>query len=86
MKLSQLLGLPVHDSAGNPLGHVHEIRAELRGNNAHLTAIVIGPRGILERIGLGRSKRRRTKTIVPWRDITHIDHNSITTVESNPAR
>jgi sporulation protein YlmC with PRC-barrel domain len=85
MKLSQLLGLAVHDSAGKKLGHVHEIRAELRGDSAHLTAIVIGPRGILERIGLGRSKRRCRNTVVPWQHITHIDLGSITTIESDPA-
>lgn len=83
MKLSQLLGLPVHDAAGTPLGHVREIRAELRGDDAHVTAVVIGPRGVLERIGLGRTRRRET-TLVPWGHVTHISNDRLTTCESEP--
>jgi len=75
MRLTELLGAHVRTESGEPLGTVHEVRAELGERRATLLGIVLGVEGVRERLGLV-SRRRRTRsrgrTFVPWTEILRV--------------
>lgn len=58
LHLERLIGRQVHDSAGQPVGRIEEIRAEQQGDEWVIQEYLIGTAAILERlsawtIGLG---------------------------------
>ena len=82
MRLSELLGLPVHTAAGLSLGHVHEVRAEFRERPPRLTAIIVGRRAVLERLGLlslvkAKRLRRSSGAVIPWQNIIELGEDKI---------
>lgn len=72
MRLSELLNRRVRTESGRKLGHVHDVRAELRGDRLLITGVIVGRHALLEHFGVGLSSGRaapklRTKAdVVPW--------------------
>ena len=80
MRLSDLLGLSVDTESGERLGRVHDVRAELTSNEVRVTGLVVGPLGILERLGFGDPKSRalaRSKDIVRWSAVVRADRRGV---------
>ena len=59
MRLSELIGLDVHTESGDHIGHVHDVRGELRPRTLKVTGLVVGRVGVLERLGLGAFRHHR---------------------------
>jgi sporulation protein YlmC with PRC-barrel domain len=72
MRLSELLHRKVVTESGRNIGHVHDVRAEQRGDRLVVTEVLIGQRAFLEHFGLGASagtqgtKLRTSAGSVPW--------------------
>ena len=80
MKLSDLLGLGVSTESGDRLGRVHDLRAELTEESVRVTGLVVGPLGILERLGFGDPRSRalaRSHDIVPWSAVVRADRRGL---------
>lgn len=61
VRLDRLLGRKVIGPDNRSIGRLEEFRAERRGDNWLVTEYVIGPAGLLERLGLG------TRLVLGWR-------------------
>jgi sporulation protein YlmC with PRC-barrel domain len=78
MRLSELLHREVHTESGRKLGHVHDVRAELRGDRLLVTGVIVGRHAILEHFGIGHAEgssapKRRTKAhVVPWSSVVRL--------------
>ncbi len=80
MRLSDLLGLHVRDESGRRLGSVHDLRGELSVSTLHVTGLVVGKLGVLERLGFGapRSTRRlRSHDVIRWADVVRADRRGV---------
>ena len=80
MRLSDVIALPVRTESGRSLGHVHDVRAEVTGNELRITGLVVGQVGLLERLGLGAphaAERLRHRNAVPWSSVVHIDRRGV---------
>jgi sporulation protein YlmC with PRC-barrel domain len=72
MRLSELLHRKVVTESGRRLGHVHDLRAERRGDRLVVTAVLVGRRAFFEHFGLGvgagrqGTKLRTAASSVPW--------------------
>lgn len=53
MRLSELLKREVVTESGLSLGKVHDLRGELEDGHLRVTGLACGPRGFLERFGVG---------------------------------
>jgi len=53
MRFSELLRREVVPESGRSLGKVHDLRGELGDGHLRVTGLACGPRGFLERFGLG---------------------------------
>jgi len=76
-KLTDLLGQRVRADDGTDLGRVWDVRAEGRHDNAtycRIDALICGPLGLLERLGL-QSRRFRT---IAWTDVLKVDARGLT--------
>jgi sporulation protein YlmC with PRC-barrel domain len=80
MRLAELVGLDVHSESGKHLGRVHDVRAELRSDSLAITGLLIGGPGLMERLGLGVTRRRshlRGHTVIPWDRVVRADGRGI---------
>jgi sporulation protein YlmC with PRC-barrel domain len=80
VKLSELLGLGVRTQSGEPLGHVHDVRADLTSRSVRVKGILVGRVGLLERLGLGAPHstfRRHGQALVPWSAVVRADRRGI---------
>jgi len=83
MRLSELLHRKVVTESGRRLGHVHDLRAEQRGDRLVVTHVLIGRRAFLEQFGLGRSagrqgtKLRRSARAVPWDSVVRFSFGAL---------
>ena len=80
MRLSDLLGLRVSTESGERLGRVHDVRGELTSKGVRVTGLVVGPLGVLERLGFGDPRSRalaRSKDIVRWSSIVRADRRGV---------
>jgi sporulation protein YlmC with PRC-barrel domain len=83
MRLSELLHRKVVTESGRGLGHVHDLRAERRGDRLVVTALLIGWRAYLEHFGLGvRAGRQGTKLrtsahAVPWDSVVRFSSGTL---------
>ncbi len=50
IRLERLLGTPLRDEGGQVIGLIEEFRAEREGGHCTITAYVLGPQGLLERL------------------------------------
>jgi sporulation protein YlmC with PRC-barrel domain len=81
VRLVDLLGAEVETESGKPLQRVFDVRAEEVEGGFRLVGLVVGPLGMLERLGLlnWRSMRehgeqtRPHQEVVPWEDVLRID-------------
>ena len=76
MRLSELLGLPVRTESGERVGVVHDVRAELRPRSLAVTGVVVGTAGLLERLGVGGLRHRRS-AFVAWGDVVRVDRRGL---------
>jgi sporulation protein YlmC with PRC-barrel domain len=80
MRLSTLLGMPVTTESGEALGHVHDLRGELRPRSLEITGVVVGGLGVLERLGIGAptsAARIRTEDVIDWKAVVRADGRGI---------
>jgi sporulation protein YlmC with PRC-barrel domain len=78
MKLSSLLDRAVVTESGERLGRAFEFHARLDGNEIELTAIVVGRRGFLERLGVVGVRAGRKEGAIPWESVVRIGPKTIT--------
>lgn len=76
MRLTELLGLEVRTESGEPLGRVHDVRAELGPDSLSVTGLLVGRAGVLERLGIGAG-RRRTRDVVSWDRVVRADRRGV---------
>jgi hypothetical protein len=79
MKLSDILDLPVRTESGDELGRVFDLRAEEVGGRWGVQRLVVGRRGLLERLGAIRARRAASARgthgahdTVPWAAVVRI--------------
>ena len=80
MRLSDLLGLCVRTEAGERLGTVHDVRAELTPRTLRITGLVVRKVGMLERLGIGApdaSARLRGHDALPWSRVVRADRRGV---------
>ena len=80
MRLSEILGSEVRTESGDSLGHVYDVRGELGARSLRVTGLVVGRRGLLERLGIGAPHRRervRTHDAVPWSAVVRADKRGV---------
>ena len=70
---SSLLGRRVVTESGLDLGRCHDLKATLGGNRLEVTALCVGRRGYLDRLGIPG----RTHDEVNWSSITRIESDRI---------
>jgi sporulation protein YlmC with PRC-barrel domain len=73
VRLSELLGLEVRTESGDSLGHVYDVRGELGPRSLGVTGLVVGQRGLLERLGIGA----RTDDALPWSAVVRADRRGV---------
>jgi sporulation protein YlmC with PRC-barrel domain len=78
-RLSDLLDRVVVTESGEKLGRCFDVRGERKGTKLEVTGLVIGPRGLLERLGIGPSRgeaKRHHKVwahdAVPWKAVVRL--------------
>jgi sporulation protein YlmC with PRC-barrel domain len=92
MRLSELLRREVVTESGQKLGHVHDVRAERRGDRLLITAILVGRRALLERFGLGithgkqGSKLRTAAGSVPWEAVVRLTSGKVVVRDGTETR
>jgi sporulation protein YlmC with PRC-barrel domain len=83
MRLSELLHRKVVTESGRSLGHVHDLRAEQRGERLVVTAVLVGRRALLEHFGLGvgagkqGTKLRTSASSVPWDSVVRFSSGTL---------
>jgi sporulation protein YlmC with PRC-barrel domain len=80
VRLSDLLSTAVETETGRKLGRVHDVRARREGNSLKVKGLVVGPRGVLERLGLEPPRRRArllAGDVIPWEAVIRADRRGI---------
>jgi sporulation protein YlmC with PRC-barrel domain len=80
MRFSELVNVRVRTESGEPVGRVHDLRAELTTRSLKVTGLVVGRLGLLERLGIGAPEsggRIRTRDVVPWSAVVRADRRGI---------
>jgi sporulation protein YlmC with PRC-barrel domain len=67
--LHTILGMDVHDANGKRLGAVQEMKAERRGDALCVTALVVGDRALLSRIGWTTTEHGQE---IPWERVASV--------------
>jgi hypothetical protein len=81
MRLSDLMAASVVDEDGNALGHVHDVRARVLqrrnpdGRQLRIVGLVIGGRGIRERLRLDATGHapKTSGDVVEWERVIDVD-------------
>jgi sporulation protein YlmC with PRC-barrel domain len=69
LRLYEILGMHVRDADGADLGTVHELKAERRGDALCVTALVVGNKAFISRVGWGKTERG---TEIPWERVAAV--------------
>ena len=80
MRLSDLLSTAVVSESGRRLGRVHDVRAEGKAGALEVKALIVGARGVLERLGIetpGRRARLTAGDVIPWEVVVRADRRGI---------
>jgi sporulation protein YlmC with PRC-barrel domain len=80
VRLSELLGLDVHTESGDHVGRVFDVRGELTPRTLKVTGLVVGRRGLLERLGIGAAtapERLRSESLVVWKEVVRADRRGV---------
>ena len=92
MRLSELLHREVVTESGRKLGHVHDVRAEQKGDRLLITAVLVGRRALLEHFGLGigdgkqGSNLRTAAESVPWEAVVRLASGKVVVRDGTEAR
>jgi sporulation protein YlmC with PRC-barrel domain len=73
---SSLTGREVATESGRRLGRCRDLRAEVRGSRLVVVGLVVGVRGLFERLGLG-APPVRTPDLVAWKAVVRIEGDRI---------
>jgi len=73
---SSFLGRSVETESGGQLGKCRDLRARLGRGRPSVEAIVVGPRGWLEHLGIHRPSSRR-KGAVSWAAVVRLEGKRI---------
>jgi sporulation protein YlmC with PRC-barrel domain len=68
IRADELIGLKVVNMAGKAIGHVHDLRAERKQNQLCVTALMVGPRAWLVKLGIAHG----FETEIAWERIVDI--------------
>ena len=83
MRLSEVLHREVVTESGRRLGHVHDVRAERRGERLVITGVLVGRRALLEHFGISLphgprgAKLRTDEGTVPWDAVVRLASGKI---------
>ena len=83
MRLTELLHREVRTESGRKLGHVHDVRAERRGDRLLLTGVLVGRRALLEHFGIGIAdgsrgpKLRTAANVVAWSSVVRVSEGAV---------
>lgn len=80
MRLTDFLSVHVVTESGDKLGRVHDLRAERTPRTLMVTGLMVGKRGLLERLGVGApaaGARIRTHDVIPWAAVVRADRRRI---------
>jgi sporulation protein YlmC with PRC-barrel domain len=80
VRASKLIGLSIATESGESLGRVYDVRAELKPRSLPVTGLVVGRRGLLERLGIGAPRspgRIRTRDVVAWSAVVRVDRPGV---------
>jgi sporulation protein YlmC with PRC-barrel domain len=69
---SSFVGRVVETESGQRLGRCYDLRAVLGRGNPTVEALVVGGRGRLEHLGIGRPSEHRPDA-VPWEAVVRIE-------------
>jgi sporulation protein YlmC with PRC-barrel domain len=79
MRVSELLGRKVVSESGLSHGKVHDIRGELEEGRLHVTGLVSGSIGLLERYGVGTGgtggagqAKVHGHPVIPWERVVRV--------------
>lgn len=89
MRVSEIIGLGVETESGEKLGRVYDVRADLTERSLTVTGIVVGRRGLLERLGIDApkaSERVRTPDALPWSDVVRLDRRGVVVRDGSTPR
>jgi sporulation protein YlmC with PRC-barrel domain len=82
-RLSVLLDRKVVTESGRSLGRAFDVRGESRSDGFVVIALVVGQRGLLERLGIGNPRRGRRRhkqwdrSTVPWEAVLRLQGGRI---------
>lgn len=80
MRVSEILGLQVKTESGDSMGRVYDVRAELTERSLKVTGLVVGKRGLLERLGIDvpvASRRVHKPDELDWSDVVRLDRRGV---------
>jgi sporulation protein YlmC with PRC-barrel domain len=80
VRVSEIIGLEVKTESGDKVGRVYDVRAELTQRSLKVTGLVVGRRGLMERLGIDApeaSERVRTPDELPWSDVVRLDRRGV---------
>jgi sporulation protein YlmC with PRC-barrel domain len=92
MRLTDLLNRKIVTESGRVIGHVHDVRAEQRGDRLLLTGLLVGRRALLEHFGLGiargtpGTKVRTAANVVPWEAVVRFERGTVVVRDGTEAR
>lgn len=69
LRVYQILGMKVRDADGATVGTVHELKAERRGDDLCVTALVVGRRALISRVGWTKVEHG---VEIPWERVAAI--------------
>jgi sporulation protein YlmC with PRC-barrel domain len=90
VRVSDIIGLQVKTESGDKLGRVYDVRAELTERSLKVTGLVVGRRGLMERLGIDApeaSERIRTADDLRWSAVVRLDRRGVVVRDgSRPVR
>jgi sporulation protein YlmC with PRC-barrel domain len=69
IRADELLGCKVVSVSGQHIGRVHDLRAEQVGDQLCVTALMVGSRSWMVKVGISRGLGHE----IPWDDVLEID-------------
>jgi sporulation protein YlmC with PRC-barrel domain len=78
IRASDLVGAAVFTESGEKLGHVHDLRAHFDGESWRLMGLVLGAKGLRERLVGADEEGLRGGQVVAWEAVVGIDDGVVT--------
>ena len=77
---SDLLGCRLESESGDGHGRVYDIRARRDGDRWRVVGLVVGPRGLLERLGVTNARREEPIVdgdLFAWEDVVALEDGRV---------